>query len=313
MKIGIVNDKGTYFNGSGIHTFVAHSTALFDLLNVDYDFIHTTRNSNTGYVPTRTDDGNYLKDTMNVIKQYIDDQNPDILLFNEIRFITYCYKFMRNFPDMRFIYYNHCSGTFKENNPELTNLHTLQYKYNNLEVFTCNNNNVKFLKRAYNINSKFAVQPFINENMPERTEDDGRFKIISTDYPRKMIPSMIKYAHAKNMNVDIYGKINDEDILRLITKDDTVQLIPNDKILDTIKNGHALLQFATLEMCPYSMLEASFYMPVIIQHDYPWNVDLPFNVIHTTDNLDVYIKTDYESYTTMMIDNWNTILKLNCK
>lgn len=154
--------------------------------------------------------------------------------------------------------------------------------------------------------------------------------IICSNYKRKRLDQMLNIAGKIGKPTKIIlGKIDGYyDIIELAkkykVKIQILQNIPNKEIMFHVKNSKVLLHISETEFFPYSILEAAFHIPCIINSDTKWGELFPENMCFKINNrnYDEYVDTikllykndyinkpNYHSYMLECDNSWDDLSK----
>ena len=349
-NIYILVDAGFLNNSSGINTFVKHLINMFvDELNMNVKIITDNKDiilpnncyhdveiisceNFTHILPVNTPIENQHLISKKIQKAILDNVNKD----NENIFIANSYSttltltnIMDIYKKSNFITYTHIGDIFSPDlkycfdfSSEITNAYLDILKNNKkIEIFTQSETMKKQLLKVLDdeeINIKVVTMPVFVDFSFNDFEKYNDVIIICSNYKRKRFDKMFKFLQGSNLKIkilmhDTKGYYDIEKLGKEYELDiDIYKDIPNEYVQLHICSSKMLLHFSDIEVYPYSILESSFFIPVVINNaewcnsfkemailtDYESN----YNMIKT--ELKTKPINNYKKYRDMFLKDW---------
>lgn len=316
-----LTDPTNLHNSSGINTFIIHLQKYF--LKQGYNF----------KIITNIDDEN-----LNIMNK------ADLVIINDYQMLSELLK--NNLITSKILYYTHIGDLFhlnlNEGNldfPLNTNLEIIKLLQNNPNILI-GTQTVQYKNYLMNIfkNNKIYTlyEPLIKNYKIINQKPKYDIIIISSFYPRKNFNDMLnfieKYQHKTlilcAVSHELQKSIMKRKLSHLIT---VISNVNNNNIDYFIQQSKCLLHLSYVEVLPYALLEATRFIPCIInintkwgqsineilnKHIYcidnPQDVDLiekTFQSMQTFNYNDKITFNNYNKYNQLVSDSWNSFLQ----
>ncbi|CAL9989956.1 hypothetical protein VPHD480_0330 [Vibrio phage D480] len=120
----------------------------------------------------------------------------------------------------------------------------------------------------------FELPTISQEELDAAEETD--VVIVSGAYKRKQIPEMLRSLAKSGLKVHVYSTGTTTPPPGLDYKVHVCQ--PREKVIAAMMKSKCLLHMSHIEIMPYAILEASQYIPCVVQYDAPYTRDFIFPV-----------------------------------
>lgn len=353
-NVYILVDAGFLNNSSGINTFVKHVINMFiNELNVNIKLITDDKNiilSNDCYcnidiitcekfmqtLTMNTPLGNQRFISEKIKKAVLDNIYPDvenIFIANSYSTTLTLINIMNIYKKSRFITYTHIGDIFSpelENSfdfsSEITNAYLELLKNNEkLEIFTQSEIMKKQLfkvLKSENLNIEVVTMPIFVDFSYDDFDKYNDIIIICSNYKRKRFDKMFKFLEGTELKVkilmhDTKGYYNIEELCKQYKINvDIYKDIPNEYVQLHICSSKMLLHFSDIEVYPFSILESSFFIPVVINNaewcksfeEIAILVDYDTNYNKIVSELETKPTNNYKKYKSKFLRDW----KLYC-
>lgn len=348
----ILCDSTFLNNSSGINTFVVNlfnfvknnfnynvylvtdkhflNVNIYNKLQTEYINVDNISMNTETYLKVYSESlVNHFKDKINI--------NNSIFIANSLSGTIAIDILSKKYPNNKYISYTHIGDLIheEENSYDFPSKEKEEYlkifkKNNNILICTQSENLCCFLKNKYKLKNVLVAEEisYINKkllNFPSLINND--ILIICSNYKRKRLDIMIEAISKTNYKAKLICKdINGYyDIKHLIEKYkvklSVIKNIPNDKMIIHIKDSKLLLHISDIEFFPYSVLEASFFIPTLINSDTEWGKLFPDDITYKVNSrnpeeiakkIEKYIKlnnlNNYDVYYNKCIKSWEKII-----
>ncbi len=204
-------------------------------------------------------------------------------------------------------------------------------KNENINILTQTNCVKKRLLKLLNKDSIVLPEPLYVDGLDIFKKNNKTVLIIASNYKRKRFDLMLKLLSNIDCNIkilcdsitgyyDIYHLLKTNNIS---TKNIVIlENINHAQLKQHIIGSKCLLHISDIEVCPYSVLEASIYIPTIINNNNVWSKDFnnisymidpnnekeSISIINNILNTDVKTLFNYEEYKSNSKDKWVNLI-----
>lgn len=271
------------------------------------------------------------------ILENIDDDN-NIFISNSYSSTKVFEKLVKKYPNSKYFAYTHIGDMFfpdKADSYDFNNDINIQFlntmKSNDfIKILTqteCMNN---ALSRIINRDDILTIpEPLYMDNVYDIGLKDNSILIVCSNYRRKRFDVMLKYigmigkpvkilCHNKEGYYDIPKLMSDNGIKRY----SVMENLSNSEISFHILSSVMMLHFSDIEVCPYSILEASSFIPVLINNNSEWsksfenicemvdynNEDSVVEAIESIYNGEIGVKFILDDYVGLFEKKWRGVL-----
>ena len=237
----------------------------------------------------------------------------------------------KDFKNYKLSYYTHIGDLLEPTKKDLHDFKSDEIydllnilKNNNIEILTQTNCVKERITNLINKNSIVLSEPVYLNGLDIKLTKKDTVLIISSNYKRKRFDLMLKLLSKIDCNIkilcdsingyyDIYQLLKINNIL---TKNVVIlENVNHSQLKQHIISSKCLLHISDIEVCPYSVLEASIYIPSIINNNSIWSEDFKdISYMIDPNNEDRYknIMNDILNTDIKTLFNYNEYMK-NCK
>lgn len=306
MNVVVICESNFLNNSSGINTFINHLTTMLEKFNLNtylvvsdlhnFEDIYTYKEKNITIlsdseydsclnVQTLDQQDKYIESFFKTIRKNIPNDN-NIFISNSYSSTKVFEKLVDFYPKSKFYAYTHVGDIFS---PTKEDLYDFSEDMNTEYLKTLRDNDfIKILTQTDCMNDRLSYiidrddiltipEPLYIDDVYDIGMRDDNILIVCSNYKRKRFDLMLKYVGLSGKPVKIlcYKEDGYYDIKELLLKNNIKKYI----IIENINNKNVsfhtlmskmLLHFSEIEVCPYSILEASSIIPSVINSNAQW-------------------------------------------